>query len=332
MIVFETWVYFIVLMFISNPPNTAQIGGIGRMLRLLRLTRMSKLMKMLPELITMVKGMIAAIRAVHAALLILLLLVYVFAIIMNSLLADDDPPDRDYFSSVRGSMMTLLVQGVLLDDISGLCRHIIGVPSGIALFILGIFVLLSALTVMNMLIGVLCQVVLDVSAEEKETAVKTQMQKSLLVMLQELDADGSGQLSKSEVQEVMEIPAAVAIMNDIQVDTQHLLSLTEMLYEDDEDTLSIDVIMKIVLSLRGMRPPTMGDLAKSNNFLLWALETKMQEHLNVMQPAMEAAAKAAHHTSMTLGSMSLGMPMNGAGIMHQQPQLGPNLGLYGIGP
>merc|ERR1719313_905605 len=136
---------------------------------------------------------------------------------------------EDYFGSVRRAMVTLIVQGVLLDEISGLVYDMIDAGVVAAVFVLAVFVLLSALTVMNMLIGVLCQVVLDVSAEEDENRVKAQMAKSLLVMLEDLDDDKSGQLSKAEVQDVMSEPEAVKIMKDIQVDTNHLLDLTEML-------------------------------------------------------------------------------------------------------
>merc|ERR1719247_530152 len=73
LMVSETWILNIILTFVESPPNTGAFGGIGRMLRLLRLTRISKLMQIVPELVTMVKGMIAAIRAVHAALIILIL-------------------------------------------------------------------------------------------------------------------------------------------------------------------------------------------------------------------------------------------------------------------
>ena len=45
-------------------------------------------------------------------------------------------------------------------------------------------------------IGVLCQVVLDVSAEEKENIVKKHMTTNLLVMLEDLDEDNSGDLSQ----------------------------------------------------------------------------------------------------------------------------------------
>jgi hypothetical protein len=286
LIVIETWIFTLLVAFIGTPPKTGAVGGIGRMLRLLRLARISRLMEMLPELVTMVKGMIAAIRAVHAALLILILLVYVFAIIMNSLIGDE-PDVKMQFDTVRDSMVTLLVQGVFLDDISGLTRALIHLGHVMPCLVLSIFCLLSAVTVMNMLIGVLCQVVLDVSAEEKETRVKHQMSKTLLVMLEELDEDRSGHLSKSELQAVILNPEAVAVMEEIQVDTQHLLNLTEMLYEDEEATLPISVIMNIVLTLRGGRPVTMNDLAKGNNFLMWALQTQLANHRALMKKALQ---------------------------------------------
>jgi len=135
---------------------------------------------------------------------------------------------------------------------------------------------------MNMLIGVLCQVVLDVSAEEEENNVKAQMAKSLLVMLEELDDDKSGQLSKIEVQDVISEPEAIAIMKDIQVDTNHLLDLTEMLYAGDQNGLEIPTFMNILLALRGKRTVTMNDLAKSNNFTMWALETQLAQHREII--------------------------------------------------
>merc|ERR1719174_1285727 len=170
----ETWILNIILTFVESPPNTGAFGGIGRMLRLLRLARISKLMQIIPELVTMVKGMIAALRAVHAALLILLLLVYVTSLIMNALVGGEEEL-QEYFPTVRDAMITLIVQGIFLDEITGLVRSLISAGEVLATFVFAVFVLLSALTVMNMLIGVLCQVVLDVSAQEKEQHVKTQI-------------------------------------------------------------------------------------------------------------------------------------------------------------
>merc|ERR1719149_255730 len=141
------------------------------------------------------------------------------------------------FGTVRGSMVTLLFNGVLLDDISGLARLLIEVANVPAIICLMIFILLSALTVMNMVIGVLCEVVMDVSAEEKENHAKAKMQKTLYVMLQELDADNSGLLTKTEVQSVISHPEGIAVMNDIQVDTQYLLDVSEMLFATPDSEL-----------------------------------------------------------------------------------------------
>jgi len=290
LMIFESWIFTIVLAFVDgSAPSTGAVGGIGRMFRLLRLTRISRLMKMFPELVTMVKAMISAIRAVHAALLILILLVYIFAIVMNVIIGEE-PEVVDYFASVRDSMVTLVLSGVFLDDISGLARMIITVGNVPSCVCLVVFVLLSALTVMNMLIGVLCEVVLDVSAEEKEKRVKDKMQKTLLVMLQKLDSDNSGELSKAEVQAVICEPDAVEVMKDIQVDTQHLLDITEMLYTSEDSTLPISVIMSIVLSLRGRRAATMNDLAKGYNFMLWALEAQFAQHKETVDQAIQSAA------------------------------------------
>jgi voltage-gated sodium channel len=290
MMVLESWIFTIVLAFVDgSAPSTGAVGGIGRMFRLLRLTRISKLMHMVPELVTMVKAMISAIRAVHAALLILILLVYIFAIVMNVIIGEE-PEVVDYFASVRDSMVTLVLSGVFLDDISGLARVVIALGNVPSIVCLVIFVLLSALTVMNMLIGVLCEVVLEVSAEEKEKRVKDKMQKTLLIMLQKLDEDNSGELSKAEVQAVICDPDAVEVMKDIQVDTQHLLDITEMLYTSEDSTLPISVIMSIVLSLRGRRAATMNDLAKGYNFMLWALETQLAQQKETVDQALQNAA------------------------------------------
>jgi hypothetical protein len=216
---------------------------------------------------------------------------------MNGLLGTE-PEVLEYFGTVREAMVTLLVNGVLLDDVSGLVRTMIEVKNVPALLFFAVFILLSALTVMNMLIGTLCEVVIDVSAEEKEVQAKEKMKKTLFVMLQELDADGSGQLSKEEVQSVIKHQDAVAIMNDIQVDTQYLLDISEMIFTTPESTLPITVFMNIVLTLRGQRQPTMNDIAKGHNLSMWAVETQLAHHRRLMTKALSdsqvEAGKSRH--------------------------------------
>merc|ERR1719387_3382253 len=77
-------------------------------------------------------------------------------------------------------------------------------------FVFCIFAFLSALTVMNMLIGVLCAVVTAVASAEKE-ALSTDSVKSKLQYIMKrsgLDASGDGEISKTELSGLLGIPSA----------------------------------------------------------------------------------------------------------------------------
>jgi voltage-gated sodium channel len=255
----------------------AGIGGIGRLIRLLRVTKVVALGQVIPELNVMSKGIVIALRAVHAALLILALLVYIFALIMTELVGDK----LAEFGSVREAMVTLFVNGTLLDSIGDLLRALIATKNVVAVIVLFVFVLLSALTVMNMLIGMLCEVVLDVSADAKESLAKAKLSKTLLVMCNALDVDGSGQLSRSEVQSVICDPEALALLNEIKVDQQYLMDISDMLFTGN-DAVEIEIFMNIVLTLRGTRTPTLGDIAKAHNLTIWCFERQLGHHLALM--------------------------------------------------
>merc|ERR1719424_1368207 len=112
-------------------------------------------------------------------------------------------------------------------------------------------------------------------------------------MLTALDDDASGELSKQEVQGVIKNPAAIAIMNDIQVDTQYLLDVSEMLFTTPDATLPIGVFMNIVLTLRGRRGVTINDMAKGHNLTMWAIETQLAHHRALMTQAMDNAQSEA---------------------------------------
>merc|ERR1719478_2088197 len=90
------------------------------------------------------------------------------------------------------------------------------------------FVLLSAMTVMNMLIGVLCEVVSDVAATEREEQAIFMLKGSLLLMLKGLDADNSGELSREEFESVLNHDDALGVLQAIDVDVSYLLELNGM--------------------------------------------------------------------------------------------------------
>merc|ERR1719379_464048 len=85
-----------------------------------------------------------------------------------------------------------------------------------------------------MLIGVLCAVVTSVAALEKEKVLVKYVKDRLLMILTELDADGSGKISKAEFASLMNMEEAKRALEDLGVDLNNLLSLSDHIFEDEE--------------------------------------------------------------------------------------------------
>merc|ERR1719335_1087701 len=161
----ETWVLLIVMAAAGGSP-LGKNTSILRLFRLLRLSRLMRRLRSLPELMILIKGMVTAMKSVVYVMALLILLTYVFAIAFTQLSVNTDVGDWA-FSNVALSMYSLLIYGTLLDELSSLTDAMRAeVPHQLP--ILFLFIGLSSMTVMNMLIGVLCEVVSAVADKEKE--------------------------------------------------------------------------------------------------------------------------------------------------------------------
>lgn len=282
--VLETWLVPL-LSGVTGLDMSKLDAGPLRLLRLLRLARISRLMRALPEMVTMIKGMIIATRAVISALLMLVLLIYIFAIIMHSFLKDEGML-AEYFSSVPKSMWTLLLDGVLLSSVGFVVRTMVETGDSVPLCCFMIFVLLSAFTVLNMLVGILCEVVSEVARAEKDCNARAKVRKTLLVMLKNLDSDGSGDISKDELLGVLADPEAVTTLEDLSVDVQYFLNLQNMLYDGEGAVLSIAQIMQLIMEHRGERTATMQDLVNSHTFARWEIVTAVERQTVMLKKYM----------------------------------------------
>merc|ERR1712048_166457 len=97
---------------------------------------------------------------------LLILLMYVFGLTFVHLTSGSAVGDQ-YFSTVLHAMSTLLINGTFMDSIGKVLEalaeeHVIYA----AMFV--IFTMLAAFMVINLLIGVLCEVVSAVSAQERD--------------------------------------------------------------------------------------------------------------------------------------------------------------------
>jgi hypothetical protein len=236
LMVAETWVLPIALAGAKLPIDVQFL----RLLRLLRLARMVRLLRGLPELLALVKAMGAAIRSVSTVCFLLIILVYVFAILHTMMLGGIPGKMREVFGTIPLAMTTLFYAGTLGDGIWDLWKDLEQVGHDgdsrgyIFLVVFFAYVFLSMFTILNMLIGVLCEVVTAVSEQSKEETLIDYVRDTLLHVLNEIDADGNGTVSRVEFAQLCQDPRCLAALEDLDVDMENFESMTGFLFDPDE--------------------------------------------------------------------------------------------------
>lgn len=233
------------------------------------MARMARLLRAMPELLILIKGMVAAMRSVMFTLGLLTVIIYLFAIAFTQLC--EDTPCAETFSSVIESMHYLLVKGALMDGVGDVTKVL--QPQSIPLLLVFyLYVLLASLTVMNMLIGVICEVVSAVADREREVSKVGYVKEKIEELMKHgADDDGDGQITKEEFTNLMQNKKALSILDEVGVDVLSLPDFTNDIFEKDEDgetkALNFEEFMNVILDLRGTNGATVRDIVQLRSFL-----------------------------------------------------------------
>jgi len=207
------------------------------------------------------------------------LIMYFYAVVLRQLLGQlTDGSEsaealiNDVFPSVPTTMWSLLLDGVLPDQ-----SHIVRLAGGespILGFIVLSFVMLASLTVMNMLVGVLCEVVSVVSSVEKEQLSVSYVKQRLLQLFEDLgvDEDDDNKVSKSEFDSLLMQSEAARIISEIGVDVVGLVDMADYIFKDGVELTFAD-FMELILQMRGSNSSTVKDIVDMRRFLLTELTT-----------------------------------------------------------
>lgn len=262
-----------------------------RLLRLTRLGRVARLLRAVPEVVTLLKGIAAAIRSVFFTLLLLLVLLFVFGVVFKTQAKEDFPELEDLFPSVPETMWILLLTGTFLDSPSVALNEVRATSGWLAGLFL-VFIFLSHMMVLNMLIGILCDVVHQVAINEKEEAAVAYLKNTLLEILECHDKDNDRQIHRDEFELLMKNPEMHFVLTRFGVNVADLLNLKDVLFEDnteqdenddeDEDEnnshglntarrrlrkLSFQEFLEVVLRLRGGNSATVTDIVDLREYV-----------------------------------------------------------------
>eukprot|EP00746_Dinoflagellata_sp_MGD_P151754 gnl/MRDRNA2_/MRDRNA2_83220_c0_seq8.p1 gnl/MRDRNA2_/MRDRNA2_83220_c0~~gnl/MRDRNA2_/MRDRNA2_83220_c0_seq8.p1 ORF type:complete len:859 (-),score=150.88 gnl/MRDRNA2_/MRDRNA2_83220_c0_seq8:564-3140(-) len=228
LMVLETWV---VPLFFSGGAGLGNMSSLRlmRLMRLSRVGRVGRLLQVFPEILMMLKSIVAASRAVICTLAMLTVILYVFAIIFKA--QSEESPLHEMFPTIPTAMWKLLIHGAFMDELAPIVDKIGAEDSSLAALFLA-FVLLSNLIVLNMLIGVICDVATGVSEKEKEMMSSRALTGDLSEFLECFDMDSDQQISVQEFDLLLANPDVRCMLERHQVDVNTLKALKVSLFSD----------------------------------------------------------------------------------------------------
>lgn len=304
MMVSETWIMNFVL-WLTGGEGSGGLENMSmfRMIRLLRMTRMLRmvrLMRAVPELMILLKGISAATRSVFFTLCLLALMIYIFAIAFTQMCEDTDF-GNEYFPTVPIAMNNLLLKGTLPD----LAQFVedAGREGWFFQVLMLVFILLSSLTVLNMLVGVLVEVVSVVSAVEKEQMMVNFVKAELgeMLMNSEVDMNGNKHITKMEFQLLLQNPAAAKIIAEIGVDVVGLVDYADFIFRN-ADELSFPDFMELVMQLRGQNTPAVKDMVDLRQFVTKLITDSVKTFEKLALKSEDSTSSQLHRLEKRLGT------------------------------
>lgn len=285
LMVWETWIQ--VLIYKISPGDadagtgmrSASVIRIFRAFRLLRISRMTRLLRSMPELFILVKSIGAAMRCMMVTLVMLLIVIYIFAIMFTQLLRGTDLGAKNFPTVPRSInfMLTQVLCGFDEDIISTILDEGLGYY-----FLWLLYVLVGSLSIMNVLIGILCEVVSGTADTERERAVRKDIENSLesIGMTEEI----CSVISRSSMMRSLQNKEVASKLEEIGVDVDALCDFVHVF--ETETIMTIEDFVEMVVQFRGAKAATVRDIVDFRKFV--SMEVSFLEaHIGCLQKFIE---------------------------------------------
>jgi hypothetical protein len=209
--------------------------------------------------------MVAAVRSVGCTAILLIGVIYVFAIIFTDAyhqgkLTEEEAVDSDgpeaLFGSMGKSMRHLFIMGTILDDMTACTNTIRSSEKSLSMmsaFI--VFVLVSSFTMLNMLIGILCEVVTATSDGERAAATEARIRESIGGLFKAMDEDGNGNISRKEFMTMRDDKGVRDALKDLEVEEKHFDMYADLMFAPPEDgapqpVMNLENTINMIMRLR----------------------------------------------------------------------------------
>jgi len=276
--VLELWVIMPLLLITSGGDDNISVPvGPLRLLRLLKVTRMARMMRAFPELILMVKGLLRSLRAISGAMLLVMIMLYTFAIFEHMLLKGEHELNETLFNELQFDfrtlprcMWTLGAAGVfMLDGAANVATFLVFSPKthvAFAGWTFIIFTMITAMTILQMLIGVLCEVVSETNRQHEAARVINVMKQQVMWKLAQFD-DGDGKITLQELEQLLNDPECKTVFRNLNINRLFLMEMQKLMFPTKDSAINFKPLTEMMLSCRGDNPATVETIANGLSYL-----------------------------------------------------------------
>jgi hypothetical protein len=231
--------------------------------------------------------MMRAMRAVFSTICLLLVVIYVFAIIFTQMLAGTDAEQQlaGSFDSVPQAMVCLLLDGIFNSQ-AGLIYKLLDIHWSYFVCIM-VYESIACLTVMNMLLGVICNEITHVAKQETEARLLEKIRTRLHEILLHLDVDRDGMISIVEFGQLVSKTDVLREMHALGVDVFGLIECGDFIFLDKGYALPFDDFVEAVLRFRTSNVCTVKDtvdIRLSFIYEIRKLEARLRRQLRFLAP------------------------------------------------
>jgi len=280
LMVLETWILTLVVALAGG--DGFALGGnlsmirVVRIVKMLRVSRMARLLRAIPEVVILVKGIGAASRSVIVFCTLWAMIIYVFAVVFKEFTVGQSTGNMQ-FDSVWIAANTLLLNGVfpmhaeIVNDVSEAHWSL--------WLVMMIFLLLASLTLLNMLVGVMVDIITVIATTEKESLVVVHVANQLRQHMVKSGKDIRGTFDRREFEDFIYDAGVVTVAQDCGVDLIALGDTADVIFEDldkNGETMSFEVFVNVFLNMRGTNPATVKDVKEQMRTMKGIITDRMQ--------------------------------------------------------
>jgi len=240
-------------------------GKVIRMFRMARIVRIMRVLRFLAELRIMVTLIMHSARALFWLMILLVIILYIFSIFFTQGVTDylngsSDPPTADVLQTNYGSiglsaftLFAAITGGVSWRDVMMPLAQTGWVFS--ALFL--IYVFFCVFSVLNIVTGVFVDGAIQRSSQERDLRLeKEKEQKKMYVsmlmdLLEEIDAEGTGVITREELEEAFKSEQVRYYFSVLDIDVVDSNYLFDMLDLDRSGEVDMEEFVSGCLRLKG---------------------------------------------------------------------------------